>query len=56
MTHQKDKLTTEQLLKLPDDFTEKIIIKQLLKPELTDSSYFIYQNFQENWFEKNYYS
>lgn len=55
-TSKKDKLNTNQLLELPGDFAEKIIIKQLLKPESTDSSYFIFQNFQDRWFNNNSFS
>lgn len=56
MTPKKEQLTVEQLLELPGDFSEKIILKQLLRPESTDSSYFIYQNFQDRWFDNNAYS
>lgn len=56
MTSKKEKLTVEQLLELPGDFAEKIILKQLLRPESTDSSYFIYQNFQDRWFDNSSFS
>jgi replicative DNA helicase len=49
----KKELKPEQLLQLPDDFAEKLILKQLIKPETTDSSYFIFTNFEEEWFKKN---
>lgn len=49
----KKELKPEQLLQLPDDFAEKLILKQLIKPETTDSSYFIFTNFNEEWFKKN---
>lgn len=48
----KKELKPEQLLELPNDFSEKIIIKQLLNPENTDSTYFIFNNFKDSWFEK----
>lgn len=51
----KKQLNVEQLLQLPDDFAEKLILKQLINPESTDSSFFIYSNFQDSWFKKQEY-
>lgn len=53
MMLNKKELKPEQLLQLPDDFAEKLILKQLMNPESTDSSYFIYSNFKDGWFKNN---
>ena len=48
--NNKEELTTNQLLELPENFSELYVLKQLIKPDNTDSSFFVFQNFHERWF------
>ena len=48
--NNKEELTSNQLLELPENFSELYVLKQLIKPDNTDSSFFVFQNFHERWF------
>lgn len=46
----KQELTPKQLLELPENFAELYVLKQLLMPSNSDRAFYVYQHFQEPWF------
>jgi archaellum biogenesis ATPase FlaH len=50
-TYKKSEFEETEILELPEETVEKIICKQLLKPECIDNSVFVRQHFLSSWFK-----